>query len=204
MVWLILLGIVLLVGLLAAGAWAWSKKKEKDEPLTFRHAANIAKAALIDKENKPEIVKRKKGQEPIAYNAMEVNKAKAEIPGTFVLSWPSIEIIYSCKQPAEQMVLKPTGYDENAVAIFHEGNLSVVEVAGQALDMEDFEMRHAGTISEQLRMFIRYHLRFPGGTLLIDKAPEPTFKPTLDLRKAGEIKLHGKPPPGKLPNFQDE
>ena len=63
-------------------------------------------------------------------------------------------------------------------------------------------MRHAGTISDQMRSFVRYHLRFPEGTLKVEKAAEPTFKPVLDLKKPGEIKLHGKPPPGPLPNFK--
>lgn len=142
--------------------------------------------------------------EPVPFNALEQNKAKSKLRGTFLLQWPKLEIVYTNKDPAEQITLKPEGYETQARAVFHEETLSSVEVGGEVLDMEDFEMRHAGTIAEQLRMMVHYYLRFPGGSLTIDKMPEPTFKPKLDLRKKGEIKLHGKPPPEKMPNFMDD
>ncbi|HMP16566.1 MAG TPA: hypothetical protein PKD72_06065, partial [Gemmatales bacterium] len=64
---------------------------------------------------------------------------------------------------------------------------------------------HAGTIAEQLRNFVRYHLRLPGGSLEVEKAPEPTFAPKLNLKKgSGKIHLKGQPPPERMPNFEEE
>lgn len=199
---LIALGILLVVAL---GVFFVMRNKAKHkEPLSVRHAASVAKEALKDKDNKPEVFRRMKDKTEVPYDAMQENKAKAEIPGTYHLRWPHLQIGYVFKDTTEKIVLQIDGYDEVVTLFYGNGELNGVNRGNESLEAEDFEMRHAGTISEQLRAFIRYHLRFPGGSLKVDKAPEPTFKPVLDLKKAGEIHLKGAPPPGRLPNFTEE
>ncbi|HQR08863.1 MAG TPA: hypothetical protein PLN21_18730 [Gemmatales bacterium] len=181
---------------------AW-KKQYRPHHLTFRDLAVAAKEALLDKEHLPEIYRRLKNRVEEPFDPLQENKKRAEIPGTYHFRWPRLQVGYTNKDSGEKIVIQKEGHPEVVTAFFTEGAVNGIKIGDTNLDMEDFEMRHAGTISDQLRSFVRYHLRFPGGTLEIEKAPEPTFKPVLDLRKAGEIKLHGKPPPGKMPNFDN-
>lgn len=181
---------------------AW-RKQHQPHHLTFRHAAVTAKEALLDQEHPPEIFRRLKARLETPFNAMEENKKKVVIPGTYHFRWPHLQVGYTNKDTSEKIVLQLDGHPEIVTAFYSDGVVNGVKIGETELDMEDFEMRHAGTIGDQLRSFVRYYLRFPDGTLKVEKAPEPTFKPVLDLRKGGEIKLHGKPPPGKMPNFED-
>ncbi len=198
---LIILGVVAVIGVIAF--LVLRSKKVSKEQLTVRHAISVAKAALLDKENLPEIFRRMKDKTEVPYDAKEENKAKAEIPGTYHLRWPHVQVGYVLKDTSEKIVLQIDGYDKVATLFYGDGELNGVKMGEDSLGAESFDMRHAGTLSEQLRAFVRYHVRFPGGSLKVDKAPEPTFKPVLDLKKAGEIHLKGPPPPGKMPNFEE-
>lgn len=180
------------------------KLKSKSPHLTFRHAVTVAKEALQDKENPPEIFRRLKDHTEAPFDAVKENKKKEVIPGTYHFRWPKIQVSYTNKNLDETIVIQVDDHDEIVSAYYSEGIVNGVKIGDTNLDMEDFEMRHAGTIGGHLRSFVRYHLRFPEGTLKIEKAPEPTFTPVLDLRKGGEIHLHGKPPPDKMPNFKNK
>jgi hypothetical protein len=195
------LGIIILLG---AGYFFLVWKIEHKEPhLTFRHAATVAKEALLNKDNPPEIFRRMKDKTEVPFDALKENKKKAVLPGTYHFRWPNLQLGYTNKEAGEKIVIEVEGHEEIVSAFYHDGAVNGVKIGNVDLDMEDFEMRHAGTIGDHLRSFVRYYLRFPEGTLEIEKAPEPTFKPVLDLRKGGEIHLHGKPPPEKMPNFKD-
>ncbi len=179
------------------------KKQHHPHHLTFRDLAVAAKTALQDKEHPPEIYRRLKSRVEELFDPIQENKKRAEIPGTYHFRWPHLQVGYTCKEAGEKIVIQKEGHPEVVTAYYGAGVVNGIKIDETNLNMEDFEMRHAGTIGDQLRSFVRYYLRFPEGTLEIEKAPEPTFKPVLDLRKGGEIKLHGKPPPGKMPNFDN-
>jgi len=179
------------------------KRQHHPDHLTFRDIAMVAKTALLNKEAPPEIFRRLKDHSEIPFDALAENKKKAVIPGTYHFRWPKLQLGYTNKDLDEKIVIQVEGDDKVVTTFFTDGAVNGIRIGKENLDMEDFEMRHAGTISDQLRSFIRYYLRFPEGSLTIDKAPEPTFKPVLDLKKKGEIHLHGKAPPERMPNFQD-
>ncbi|HQR41919.1 MAG TPA: hypothetical protein PLX97_04530, partial [Gemmatales bacterium] len=202
--WWILLGVVVLGGLFALALFLnnWQRKAELPES-TVRHALTEAKNVLLNKEALPDIVRRMKDKTEIPFDAAVENKAKAEIPGTFVLRWPTIHITYSNKDGSEKLNIIQHGNDQKVALFYSDGVLGAVDVNKETLDQESFDFRHAGTLSDQLRQFVRYHVRFPGGSLKLEKAPEPTFKPVKDLRKGGEIHLKGPPPPGRMPNFEE-
>lgn len=199
---LIALGVVIVIAAIAF--FALKGKKTTKEPLTVRHAVTVAKTALQDKDQLPTIFRRLKDKSEIPFDPSKENKSKMEIPGTFHLHWPKLQVGYVFKEGTEKIVIQLDEHHEVVTLFYGDGVLNGVNRGKEALPAEDFEMRHAGTISEQLRAFVRHHLRFPGGSLKVDKAPEPTFKPVLDLKKSGEIHLKGSAPPGKMPNFQDE
>jgi hypothetical protein len=202
--WWILLGLVVLLGLFGLMLYLSNLKHQIDIPEpTVRTALTAAKAALSNKEEKPEIVRRMKDKTELPYDAVAENKARAELPGTYILRWPQMHITYTCKEGSEKLNIVQHGNDQQVALFYSAGVLGSVDVNKEPLDQESFDFRHAGTLSEQLRSFVRYHLRFPGGSLKLDKAPEPTFKPVKDLRKGGEIHLKGAPPPGRLPNFDE-
>jgi len=198
-----LIGLAVFIALAVAYFFFIWKKETKLPHLTFRHAASAAKEALQDKEHPPEIFRRMKDKTEVPFDALAENKKKAEIPGVYHFRWPKLQLGYTNKEAGEKIVIELEGHDEIVTAFYGAGVVNGVKIGDDNLDLEDFEMRHAGTIGDHLRTFVRYHLRFPEGTLEIEKAPEPTFKPVLDVRKGGEIKLHGKPPPGKMPNFEN-
>lgn len=180
----------------------WKKDHREPNHLTFRHALTVAKEALKDKEHPPELFRRLKDHTEVPFDAKQENKSKAELPGTYHFRWPHLQVGYTNKDSGEKIVIQIDGHKEIVTAYYSEGAVNGVKIGDEDLDLESFDMRHAGTISDQMRSFVRYHLRFPDGTLKVEKAAEPTFKPVLDLKKPGEIKLHGKPPPGPLPNFK--
>lgn len=201
MYFLIISGVVLVIGLIVF--LVLRNKTKTKEPLSVRHAVTVAKTTLQNKAERPDIFKRLKNKTEIPFDAIEENHDRAEIPGTYHLRWPHLQVGYVFKDNTEKIVLQLDGFDEIVTLFYGDGVLNGVNRGKETLDAEDFEMRHAGTISEQLRAFVRFYLRFPGGSLKVDKAPEPTFKPSLDLKKSGDIKLKGPPPPGKQPNFMD-
>lgn len=204
MFWLIMASVVMGVLLVAGLVYFFVVLKHvpaKDD-LTFRHAATMAKEALLDKDHLPDIFRRMQDRTEVPFIAYKENKKKQEIPGTYIFRWPHLQITYVNKPDGEKVVLQLDGYEQRVTAFYGEGVVTGIKMGDEVLDLEDFDMRHAGTIGDHVRSFIRYHLRFPEGSLEIDKAPEPTFKPVLDLKKKGEIHLHGKPPPEVMPNFK--
>lgn len=205
MLW-ILLGFVVLLGLFGLLVYYNARRQKAAHPVMIvREAITIAKKAMLDKEEGPEIFQRKKDKTEVPFDAKEKNKLKQELPGTYHFRCPEIELGYTLKEAGEKIVLKIHKHEEVISLFYSDGTLSAIKVLDEVLDTEAFEMRQAGTIAEQLRKFVRYHLRFPGGSLKVEKAAEPTFKPTLNLKEgSGGIKLKGAPPPGKLPNFEGE
>jgi hypothetical protein len=206
MLW-ILLGFLVLGGIMGVLVYFNSRSQQANNPVMIvREAISTAKKAMLDKEEKPEVFQRLKNKEEIPYDSKVKNKLKEEIPGTWHFRCPEIEIGYTMKDGgAEKMVLQIHGHEEVITLFYTEGILSSIKVRDEILGTEAFEMRQAGTIAEQLRNFVRYHLRFPGGSLQVTKSPEPTFTPKLNLKKgSGQINLKGPKPPDKQPNFQDE
>lgn len=199
---LIIVGILVAVALIALVVLRNTKFPKQD--LTVRHAISEAKAALLDGKNKPQIFRRHKDKSEVPFNPSEENRSRMEIPGTYHLHWPMLEIGYTIKDGHEKTILRIGDYKELITLYYSDSVLTAVKKDKETLDAENFEMRHAGTIADQLRSFIRYHLRFPGGSLKVDKSAEPTFTPVLDVNKAGSIKLKGKAPPERLPNFDEE
>lgn len=199
---LIIVGILVAIALIALAVLRNTKFPKQD--LTVRHAVTEAKSALLDAKNKPQIFRRMKDKSEVPYNPLEENKSKMEIPGTFHLHWPMLEIGYTLKDGNEKIILRIGDYKELITLFYSDSVLAAVKKDKETLDAEDFEMRHAGTIADHLRSFIRYHLRFPGGSLKVDRSAEPTFTPVLDLNKAGSIKLKGSTPPERMPNFEDD
>jgi len=199
---LIIVGILAVIALIALVMLRNTKFPKQD--LTVRHAISEAKAALLDSKNKPQILRRMKDKSEVPFNAVEENKSRMEIPGTFHLHWPMLEIGYTLKDGNEKIILRIGDYKELITLFYADSVLAAVKKDKETLDSENFEMRHAGTIADHLRSFIRYHLRFPGGSLKVDKSAEPTFTPVLDLNKGGTINLKGKAPPERMPNFDEE
>lgn len=198
---LIILGVLAVIALIALVVLRNTKFPKQD--LTVRHAISEAKAALLDGKNKPQILRRMKDKSEVPFNPVEENKSRMEIPGTFHLHWPMLEIGYTLKDGNEKIILRIGDYKELITLFYADSVLAAVKKDKETLDTENFEMRHAGTIADHLRSFIRYHLRFPGGSLKVEKSAEPTFTPVLDLNKAGEIKLKGNAPPQRMPNFEE-
>ncbi len=205
MLW-ILLGFVVLLAIFGLLVFLNARRQQAGHPvMVVREAITTAKKAMLDKDEKPEIFQRLKNKEEIPYDAVKKNKLKEELPGTYHFRCPEIELGYTLKPGNEKIVLQIHGHQEVISLFYTEGVLSAIKLADEVLDTEAFEMRQSGTIAEQLRDFVRYHLRFPGGSLKVTKAAEPTFKPTLNLKEgSGHINLKGAPPPGKLPNFDGE
>lgn len=205
MLW-ILLGFAMLLAVFGLLVFFNARSQKASHPVMIvREAITTAKRAMLDREEGPEIFQRKKDKSEVPFDAKEKNKLKQELPGTYHFRCPEIELGYTLKDGSEKIVLQIHKHQEVISLFYTEGMLTGIKVLKEVLDTEAFEMRQAGTIAEQLRNFVRYHLRFPGGSLNVTKAAEPTFKPKLNLKEgSGSINLKGAPPPGKQPNFEGE
>ena len=165
-------------------------KKRMQPPLCARQAIEKAKRALKDKKQRPRIYRccNVKKTEDLIVSA-ELKSMSSDPMGNFRFRWPDLDLKYTLTENIEEVDIQLTGHREIISLLYVEGALGSLAIGADRFDSEHFDMRQSGNIADQLRSFIRHHLKLRGGTLEVERWEEPTFTPVLDVNKPGEIKL---------------
>ncbi|HQR06304.1 MAG TPA: hypothetical protein PLN21_05755 [Gemmatales bacterium] len=162
-------------------------------------AIAAAKLALKNKEEWPKLYffhPDTHAEELIAYDAL--TKEHLQRQGFYRMRWPHLDLKYTIKQQSEEVRLKLEGQDKAVTLLYLDGELGSMALGTDIFGKEDFEMRHAGNLADQLRKVLRHQLCGGYGTHKHKKKRETDTSSEFELNDAGEIKVKG-----GLPNAQD-
>ncbi len=135
-------------------------------------------------------------EELIAYDALTEEHLRRQ--GLYRMRWPHLDLKYTIKQQSEEVRLKMDGQDNAVTLLYLDGELGSMAFGSDIFGKEDFEMRHAGNLADQLRKVLRHQLCGGYGTHHHKKIRERDTSSEFELNDAGEIKVKG-----GLPDAQD-
>ena len=195
-----MLGLVFwsLVALFAAGGivYVLLRTKERAKPqIPILKAIAAAKSALKNKKEWPKLYYYHADtheEELIAYDALTQDHLERQ--GFYRMRWPHLDLKYTIKQQSEEVRLKLEGQDKAVTLLYLDGELGSMALGSDMFGKEDFEMRHAGNLADQLRKVLRKQLCGGYGSHERIALEDPNQSPAdYEVNEAGEIKVKGLP-----------
>ena len=190
---LVLWSVVVLI--LAGGiVYVLIKAKSRVKPqIPILEAIAAAKTALKNKQDWPKLYyyhPETHAEELIAYDAL--TKEHLDRQGLYRMRWPHLDLKYTIKLQCEDVRLKLEGQEKAVTLLYIDGELGSMTLGTDTFGREDFEMRHAGNLADQLRKVLRKQLCGGyGGTHERKKIRETDTSSEFELNDAGEIKVKG-------------
>lgn len=191
-----------IVALCAAGGIVYLllRTKSRAKPqIPILQAIAAAKKALKNQEEWPKLYfyhADTQEEELIAYDALTEEHLQRQ--GLYRMRWHHLDLKYTIKQQTEEVRLKLEGQDHAVTLLYIDGELGSMALGSDIFGKEDFEMRHAGNLADQLRKVLRHQLCGGYGTHHHKKFKETDTSSEFELNDAGEIKVKG-----GLPNAQE-
>jgi hypothetical protein len=130
-------------------------------------------------------------EELIAYDAL--TQEHLDRQGLYRMHWPHLDLKYTIKHQSEEVRLQLEGQEKAVTLLYLDGELGSMALGTDIYGKEDFEMRHAGTLGDQLRKILRKQLCGGYGTHERKKLGDPDSAPAYEVNEAGEIKVKGLP-----------
>jgi len=186
---------LVIVGAVAGIVFLLIRTQQRAKPqIPILQAIAAAKKALKNKQDWPKLYYYHPDtheEELIAYDALSQDHLDRQ--GFYRMRWPHLDLKYTLKLQSEEVRLHLTGQDKAVALLYLDGELGSMALGNDVFGKEDFEMRHAGNLADQLRTILRKQLCGGYGTHERKKLKDPNQAPAYELNEAGEIKVKGLP-----------